>query len=182
MSSSQIAVGSSQIENSANRELRTGNFVPAWWLPGGHAQTIWGRLTRRLLVPLRREVLRTPDDDDLIIDHLDAPVTDPRLHFVLLHGLEGSSYSTYIQGLLTIIAGYGFGATVMNFRSCAGEPHSPSRMIMNRRPWLYHSGETGDLDFLIGTLSARQIPLVAIGSSLGGNVLLKWLGGQPGQP
>jgi uncharacterized protein len=183
MTSSQIAVGSSQIENSANRQLRTANFVPAWWLPGGHAQTIWGRLTRRRLMPLRREVLRTPDDDDLIVDHLDASVTDPRLHFVLLHGLEGSSYSVYIQGLLSVIARYGFAATVMNFRSCARDPQRPSRMIMNRRPWLYHSGETGDLDFLIRTLSERspRIPLVAVGASLGGNALLKWLGEHPRQ-
>ena len=158
-----------------------GSFTPAWWLPGAHAQTIWGRLTRRRLLPLRREVLRTPDDDDLIVDHLDAPVTNRSLHFVLLHGLEGSSYSVYVHGLLSAIARYGFGATVMNFRSCAREPHRPSRMIMNRRPWLYHSGETGDLDFLIRTLSARNTPLAAIGASLGGNVLLKWLGEHPRQ-
>jgi predicted alpha/beta-fold hydrolase len=181
MTESFSVVRSPLPETTDSGQRATDNFTPAWWLPGGHAQTIWGRLTRRLLVPLRREVLRTPDDDDLIIDHLDAPVTDPRLHFVLLHGLEGSSYSTYIQGLLTIIAGYGFGATVMNFRSCAREPHSPSRMIMNRRPWLYHSGETGDLDFLIRTLGERQTPLAAIGASLGGNVLLKWLGEHPSQ-
>jgi len=182
MNSSQIAVGGSQsIENSANCEPRTANFIPAWWLPGAHAQTIWGRLARRRLLPLRREVLRTPDDDDLIVDHLDAPVTNPTLHFVLLHGLEGSSYSVYIHGLLSVIARYGFAATVMNFRSCARDPRRPSRMIMNRRPWLYHSGETGDLDFLIGMLSARNTPLAAIGVSLGGNALLKWLGEHPRQ-
>jgi predicted alpha/beta-fold hydrolase len=158
-----------------------GSFTPAWWLPGAHAQTIWGRLTRRRLLPLRREVLQTPDGDDLIVDHLDAPVTNRSLHFVLLHGLEGSSHSVYIQGLLSDIARHGFGATVMNFRSCAREPNRPSRMIMNRRPWLYHSGETGDLDFLIRRLSARPTPLAAIGASLGGNVLLKWLGEHPEQ-
>src|SRR5438105_4539103 len=170
-------------EGSASK-LRGGttdNFVPAWFLPGPHAQTIWGRLTRRRLVPLRREVLQTPDDDDLILDHLDAPATDPTLHFVLLHGLEGSSHSVYIQGLLSLIARHGFGATVMNFRSCARDPQRPLRMIMNRRPWLYHSGETGDLDFLIRTLSKRHTRLAAIGASLGGNVLLKWLGEHPRQ-
>jgi predicted alpha/beta-fold hydrolase len=66
------------------------DFAPGWWIRGPHAQTIWGRLTRhRRAVPLRREVLRTADDDDLIVDHLDGR----HLRFVLLHGLEGSSNS-----------------------------------------------------------------------------------------
>ena len=181
MSESLTVARSPLPETTDNGPRTTDNFVPAWWLPGAHAQTIWGRLTRRRLLPLRREVLQTADDDDLIVDHLDTPVTNGSLHFVLLHGLEGSSYSVYIHGLLSVIAQHGFAATVMNFRSCARDPHRPSRMIMNRRPWLYHSGETGDLDFLIRTLSARNTPLAAIGASLGGNALLKWLGEHPQQ-
>jgi predicted alpha/beta-fold hydrolase len=71
----------------------------------------------------------------------------------------------------------------MNFRSCARDPNRLSQMLMNRRPWLYHSGETGDLDFLIRTLAERDpdTPLVAAGVSLGGNALLKWLGEHPQQ-
>jgi len=152
-------------------------FVPGWWARGPHAQTIWGRLTRsRHTVPLRREVLCTPDDDDLIVDHLDGT----RLRFVLLHGLEGSSNSVYIQGLLRVIARHGYAATAMNFRSCARDPRQLSYMLMNRRPRLYHSGETEDLDFLLRSLP-RDPPIVAIGASLGGNVLLKWLGEHPSQ-
>jgi hypothetical protein len=160
------------------------DFSAAWWLPGAHAQTVWGRLSRpRRAVALRREVLRTPDDDDLVVDHLDQDATNRSARFVLLHGLEGSSYSVYIQGLLRVIARNGFAATAMNFRSCARDPNRLSRMLMNRRPWLYHSGETGDLDFLIRTLTERDppTPLVAIGVSLGGNALLKWLGEHPQQ-
>src|SRR6266550_1489737 len=153
------------------------NFVPAWWVRGPHAQTIWGRLTRpRRTVVLRREVLRTADDDDLIVDHLDGK----RMRFVLLHGLEGSSNSVYIQGLLSIIARQGFAAAAMNFRSCARDPRQLSFMLMNRRPRLYHSGETEDLDFLLRSLPS-DLPIVAIGASLGGNVLLKWLGEHPEQ-
>ena len=152
-------------------------FRAPWWLRGPHAQTIWGRLTRpRHLVPLRREILHTPDDDDLIVDHLDGR----ELRFVLLHGLEGSSNSVYIQGLLAVIARRGFAAAAMNFRSCARDPRSLSRMIMNRRRRLYHSGETSDFEFLLESLP-RDLPLVAIGASLGGNVLLKWLGEHPDQ-
>jgi hypothetical protein len=56
-------------------------------------------------------------------------------------------------------------------------------MLPNRRPRFYHSGETGDFDFLVRTLSARHPDrkFVAFGASLGGNVLLKWLGENPGQ-
>jgi predicted alpha/beta-fold hydrolase len=156
-------------------------FIPAWWLPGPHGQTIWGPLLRsRRSVALRREVLRTADDDDLVLDHLEG---SPGLRFVLLHGLEGSSYSVHIQGLLRIIARHRFAATVINFRSCARDPNRLSKIVMNRRPRLYHSGETGDLDFVIQTLAMRepQTPLVAMGVSLGGNALLKWLGEHPAQ-
>ena len=163
-------------EYTANRERQTANpFSPAKFLTSPHLQTIWGRLTRsRRLVPMRREVLTTPDDDDLIIDHVDG--RDVR--FVLLHGLEGSSNSVYIQGMLAAIARHGFAATVLNFRSCALDARG--RWIMNRQPRLYHSGETTDFDFLVRSLP-DDLPLVALGVSLGGNVLLKWLGEHPEQ-
>ncbi|HYC87623.1 MAG TPA: alpha/beta fold hydrolase [Thermoanaerobaculia bacterium] len=156
-------------------------FAPAWFLPGPHLQTVWGRITRpRRAVAFRRESLTTPDGDELLLDHLDGNRTG--LHFVLLHGLEGSSYSVYMQGILRVIARHGFSATAMNFRSCARDPRDINRMIPNRRPRFYHSGETGDLDFVLGTLTSR-LPgtrFLAFGASLGGNVLLKWLGEHAG--
>jgi predicted alpha/beta-fold hydrolase len=159
------------------------DFSPAWFLPGPHLQTIWGRIARpRKLVQFRREVLETPDGDELVLDHLDAP-TPPPIHFILLHGLEGSSYSVYMQGVMAVIARHGFSATAMNFRSCARDPHRMLHMLPNRRPRFYHSGETGDLDFLVRTLAARHPDrrFAAFGASLGGNVLLKWLGEHPEQ-
>ena len=167
--------------NGNAKITRVSDFAPAWFLPGPHLQTIWGRIARpRRLVHLRREALETPDGDELLLDHLDG---EGDLHFVLLHGLEGSSYSVYMQGTLAIIARLGHSATAMNFRSCAREPHRVVKMIPNRRPRFYHSGETGDLDFVVRTLAAR-LPhkrLAAFGASLGGNVLLKWLGENGGQ-
>jgi predicted alpha/beta-fold hydrolase len=159
------------------------DFLPAWFLPGPHLQTIWGRVSRpRRLVQFRREALTTPDGDELLLDHLDAPVTARNpLHFVLLHGLEGSSYSVYMQGVLAVIARHGHAATAMNFRSCARDPHNIFRMLPNRRPRFYHSGETGDFDFVVERLAARHERVVAFGASLGGNMLLKWLGEHPGQ-
>jgi predicted alpha/beta-fold hydrolase len=149
----------------------------AWWIPGPHMQTTWGRFARsRRLVTFEREVLTTPDDDDLVLDHLAGPPGSPRV--LLLHGLEGSSQSVYAQGLASLVARAGWRCTVLHFRSCARDPRRPGRWLPNRRPRLYHSGDTADLDFAARALAAREpeTPLYAVGVSLGGNALLKWLG------
>lgn len=159
-------------------------FTPAWFLRGPHAQTIWGRLARpRRAVTLRRETLATPDGDELVLDHLVAPVRNDRVRFVLLHGLEGSASSVYMQGMLSVIARLGFHATAVNFRSCARDPKRFGGTLPNRRPRLYHSGETTDFDYIVRILRAREphVGILAAGASLGGNVLLKWLGEHPGQ-
>jgi predicted alpha/beta-fold hydrolase len=134
----------------------------------------------RRLVSLRREILSTPDSDELVVDHLDGPAGSPRV--VLLHGLEGSSNSVYIQGFLAGIRRRGWRGIALNFRSCARDPADLDRYLPNRQPRLYHSGETSDFDFLVRTLSRREpgVPLFAVGVSLGGNVLLKWRGENPG--
>jgi predicted alpha/beta-fold hydrolase len=155
-------------------------FSPAWFARGPHVQTIWGRLVRpRRMVKLEREEIETPDGDELVLDHLRGE----RMHFILMHGLEGSANSVYIQGMLSLIAKRGFAATAINFRSCARDPLQLDRMLPNRRPRFYHSGETTDFDFVARTLHSRapKTPLVACGASLGGNALLKWLGEHPVQ-
>ncbi|MGZ8867088.1 MAG: YheT family hydrolase [Thermoanaerobaculia bacterium] len=159
-------------------------FSPAWFLPGPHAQTIWGRLVRRRrLVPLRRERIETPDGDELILDHLDAPSSNAPAHFILLHGLEGSAHSVYMQGLLDAIRKRGASATAMNFRSCARDLDTMFGTIPNRTARFYHSGEITDFDFVLRTLAARMPhrPFVVVGASLGGNALLKWLAAHPAQ-
>lgn len=154
------------------------SFIPAWWLKSPHLQTVWGRLGRsRRLVTFRREWLSTPDGDQLAIDHVDAADADAP-HLVLLHGLEGSSYSVYAQGLAKLASLRGWHASVMNFRFCARDPYALNVPLPNTKPRLYHSGETEDFDHTIRTLHKRfpQRTFVAAGASLGGNVLLKWLG------
>jgi predicted alpha/beta-fold hydrolase len=119
----------------------------------------------------RRERLDTPDGDFIDLDWIDQhPVVPDAPFLIVLHGLEGSSRAKYVLGVLSEAAAHGWDGVAVNFRSCSGE--------LNRLPRFYHSGETEDLDFVVSTLVARspQRPLALAGYSLGGNVLLKWLG------
>jgi uncharacterized protein len=147
-------------------------FRPAWWLPGAHAQTIGGRWLRsRQRVEVRRERLETPDGDflDLELAGFHSLPADAPLALVL-HGLEGTARSGYMLALFRHLEERGVRAVGMNFRSCGGE--------MNRLPRSYHAGETGDLDHVLGVVRQRYagVPLAAAGFSLGGNMLLKYLG------
>ncbi len=147
-------------------------YTPAWWVPGAHPQTLWGKLVRRPpRVVTRSEHWTTPDGDEIEIRRLDAARNDssaPRL--LLLHGLEGTINSVYLLGTLAEAQRRGWAADVLIFRTCNGR--------MNRARRMYHSGETADLDFVVQRLvqSCPTQSLVIAGFSLGGNVLLKWLG------
>lgn len=145
-------------------------FKPAWWLKNHHLQTIFPSLIRKPPTPvLRRERLITPDSDFIDLDFC-GEGNQPLV--ILLHGLTGSSQSGYIKGLQPTLLQQGFRSVALNFRGCSGEFNLSSRC--------YHSGETGDIDFLYHTLRKREpnTPMAAVGFSLGGNVLLKWLGEQ----
>lgn len=144
-------------------------YRPAWWVPGAHAQTLWGKFFRpRPALPTRMERWETPDGDFVDVHRLDAPADAPRL--LLLHGLEGTVRSHYVAGFFREAARRGWAADLMIFRGCGSEP--------NRAPRFYHSGETTDLAFVLDRL-LREHPrsrFVLAGVSLGGNVLLKFLG------
>ena len=135
-------------------------------------QTIWAPLFRRLRVSLRRERLDLPDGDFVDLDWVDESVASDAPLVLVLHGLEGSSSSHYALGLLAGARARGWRGVTLNFRSCSGE--------LNRLPRFYHSGDTGDLDAVVRTIAAREpaLRLTLVGVSLGGNVLLKWLGEQ----
>ena len=148
-------------------------FRAAWWLPGAHAQTIAGRALRPLdLMPLTRERLDTPDGDFVDLDFTPEPALHARNRpiVLVLHGLEGSARRGYAWLTYRELARSGIRAVGLNFRSCSGEP--------NRLPRFYHSGDTDDVRHVAAVLRGRypDRPLGAIGFSLGGNALLKYLG------
>ena len=144
-------------------------YSHAWWIPGGHLQTLWGKLFRRQ-TPAQTTPERwdTPDGDFLEIHRLPAKNGQPRV--LLLHGLEGTVRSHYAQGLLNEAARRGWGADLLIFRSCGSEP--------NRARRFYHSGETTDAAWALERIVSEfpASPLAIAGVSLGGNVLLKMLG------
>ena len=147
--------------------IAAADFAPAWWLPGPHLQTLWPALARRTpSAPIRRERFELPDGDFVDLDRTGGE-SGPLV--VVLHGLQGSSRSSYARGLLGAFHRRGWHGVVMHFRGCGGEP--------NRLPRTYHSGETGDFGHVVRGLRARHpsTPMAAVGFSLGGNVLLKWL-------
>ncbi len=123
-----------------------------------------------------RERFRTPDDDFLDVDfaHPATDLSEPTPIVLLLHGLEGCSQSGYMLEAARLCTEAGFEAAAVNFRGRSGTP--------NRSARAYHAGETRDLAFLVDSLAERAPgrPLAAIGFSLGGNVLLKFLGERGG--
>ncbi len=143
-------------------------FRPAPLLRGPHRQTLfaftWMRTPPPAWTPQRLEL---PDGDFVDLCHFGS---GNGTRVCLFHGLEGSVHSHYVGGLVHALVGKGFVVTFMHFRGCSGVP--------NRLPRAYHSGDTGDIGYLMGTLQRRepQRRLAAIGFSLGGNALLKYLG------
>lgn len=144
------------------------------WLPGGHAQTIYPLLIRPDPLPYHRDRWETPDGDFIDLDWNVVPPTsngaDTRPLLVLFHGLEGSSVSHYAITLMRAATAIGWSGVVVNFRGCSGE--------INRLPRAYHSGDSDEIDWILRRLRALcpTRPCYAVGVSLGGNALLKWLG------
>ncbi|MEE8119635.1 MAG: hydrolase [Gammaproteobacteria bacterium] len=144
-------------------------FEPAWWSKNRHLQTLLPNFFRqRPSVQTRRERLELPDGDFVDIDWVGGASHGPLV--IVLHGLEGSIDSRYAAAILNRIVDNGWRGALLHFRGCSGEP--------NRLERSYHSGDTGDFDFFLRQIREqdRQFPIGALGYSLGGNVLLKWLG------
>jgi uncharacterized protein len=148
----------------------SGEYHAPWWLPCGHLQTLYARtLGQNYAVAYRRERWETPDRDFIDLDWLDETPDAAKL-LVLFHGLEGCSGSHYALSLLDEFRRRGWRGVVPHFRGCGGEP--------NRLARSYHSGDSREVHWILHRLKERnpQARIYAVGVSLGGNMLLKWLG------
>jgi len=149
-------------------------FNPPPLLRNRHVQTLLPALfDRPHPFDLETELLELPDGDFIYCDWCWTNTDTPQTPVVmLLHGLTGSSRSQYIIGMQQAIDQRGWHSVAINFRGSDGN--------INRRARAYHSGETGDLDQLYQHVCRRcpDAPLLAAGFSMGGNILLKWLGEQ----
>ncbi|MEO5734129.1 MAG: alpha/beta fold hydrolase [Rubrivivax sp.] len=158
-----------------------------WWLPGGNLQTIWAATLsqRHLGTPpqFSRERWETPDGDFIDVDHLEPldglgpaeqqvvpgvrSAVQPR-HLLMFHGLEGSSASAYAAAFASIARQRGWSFSVPHFRGCSG--------TVNRAPRAYHSGDFEEVGWILQRhRAAASAPLLAVGISLGGNALLRWV-------
>ncbi|MBI5569055.1 MAG: alpha/beta fold hydrolase [Desulfomonile tiedjei] len=135
-----------------------------------HVQTVFPSVFRTVNgVHYQRERIGTPDDDFVDVDW--ARIGSSRMALVL-HGLEGDSGRAYVRGMVRALNKRGWDAVAMNFRSCSGE--------CNRTLRFYHSGETEDIHTVLMHVLEREnyAEAALVGFSLGGNVILKYLGEQ----
>jgi predicted alpha/beta-fold hydrolase len=149
--------------------IEPASFMPA---PGiGHPilQTAYAAFARRVpALPLAVERWETTDGDFFRVEVYEPP-SGARGFLILVHGLEGSSASGYVRGMLQRARERHLVAVALNFRSCGGEE--------NRLAASYHAGFTADLRLSVGRVEERWPGLrgAVIGWSLGANVALKWL-------
>ena len=148
-------------------------YRPPVWLFNGHLQTLWPVWKTLRLPPIAwpRERWETPDGDFIDVDCISdgedhAPIV------ILFHGLEGNAQSHYARTMADLLQQIGWRGYVPNFRGCSGE--------LNRLPRAYHSGDSAEIDWILRRFRARYPDrvLCAVGVSLGGNALMKWLGEQ----
>ncbi|MEA3641336.1 MAG: hydrolase [Lamprobacter sp.] len=164
--------------------INNSDFRPPWWLKNPHLQTLWpkllmqlrrpGRAGKQPQTPLERRRIELSDGDFIDLS-LSAGSQGPRV--LIIHGLEGGLDSHYAGSLVDRLARDGFQPIFMHLRGASGEP--------NRLARSYHSGATEDLRAVLEALAEdpEGPATAAIGFSLGGNLLLKYLGecGNQGQ-
>lgn len=143
------------------------SYCPPRWLLGSHLQTIWPALFLKSQPPAyRREIWPTPDGGEIAVDHVDGDAGAPLV--VLFHGLEGSSHSHYASALMHAVKARGWRGVVPHFRGCGGQPN-----LLRRA---YHAGDAAEVDWILQRLAAGNTLLFVAGVSLGGNMLLRYLG------
>lgn len=161
-----------RINHSHGRIVKS-SFTAPRWAQNRHVQTIYPRFIQPRL-PLNYTMERVKLDDGDFLDLAWGPAPQKLTALVVMfHGLEGSIHSHYANDMMVTLSQQGWQVVLMHFRGCSGEA--------NLMPRAYHSGETSDPAFIINLLHQRypNVPKVAVGFSLGANMLLKLLGEHP---
>jgi len=152
------------------RIVRT--FEPHRWLRGGHAQTIGAAFApRTFTVGAGEERLFRVDAETQLkgLCHWQEGKRRDLPVIVIVHGLEGSSDSSYAWGIADKAFARGFHAVRMNQRNCGGT----ERLT----PTLYNSGLSEDYRAVLGELIEEGFEKVFFaGYSMGGNLVTKMAG------
>lgn len=153
---------------AAHGRVAASGFRPAPGLSGPHRQTFMGGIWPELRhPPIRRERWELPDGDFADIDWV-ASGDDEAPWALVLPGILGNIRSPYVLRLLARLHRAGYRAGMLNHRGLSGTP--------NRLPPAYHAGFTRDLDLVARRLAGHHGPGIVAGYSMGGSVVLKWLG------
>ena len=143
-------------------------FKSPVWCFNGHIHTIARSLFGdNKKPPCQRIEIPTPDDDFLELDVInqknDLPVV------ALFHGLEGSTERYYIIEMIKELSAKNYSVVGVNFRGCGSR--------LNDKQRFYHSGETKDYATVFNWISENFLnsKIGAVGFSLGGNAMLKFL-------
>ncbi len=155
-------------EWSSNNKIA---FEPPVWMIGGHLQTIWPSFFRKVLLeqPPKSGWMETPDADELAYDYY--ALEEAKGLVVLCHGLEGHARRPYMLGMAAALLAAGYEVLAWSYRGC-GER-------LNKQPIFYHSGATYDLQTVVNFAKGlSSLPIYLVGFSLGGNLVMRWLGEQ----
>jgi uncharacterized protein len=142
------------------------DYKPPLLYKNAHLAAILPNQLRKTSLPKSNRISITTADDDFL--DLDIYSQNHKRAVILVHGLEGSSQSTYIKGMAQQMLESNLDAICLNMRGCSGRP--------NKQFCAYHSGKTEDLETVVQHFSSRYAQLVLIGFSLGGNLVLKYTG------
>ncbi|WP_224484168.1 YheT family hydrolase [Robertkochia aurantiaca] len=156
------------------------SYNPPFPFTMGHLSTVYSGLIRQVKgVSQIRERITLEDGDFIDLDwsytrNKQRPTANQLV--IILHGLEGNAQRPYVTGTAKVFNENGFDACAVNFRGCSGED--------NRLYRSYHSGVSQDLEQVIGHIIKNYDyqQIVLKGFSLGGNVMLKYLGETPQVP
>ena len=155
--------------------LLSSNYHPTGIFKNADASTIYAGKLRKVELSYTRERITISDGDFIDLDWSKCK-KDSELLVILLHGLAGSADRPYMHGMALAFNNMQWDAVAMNFRGCSEE--------MNRYFQSYHAGASDDLaEVITHVLSLKKYKKIAlVGFSLGGNLLMKYLGEQRSRP